>query len=188
MHHRNRDLLLAQGTSKKTKGGKGKMNRILLLVVIGSLALFVAARQPAAETATGLAQRSEEGDRVDVVSAYPFTRTVDNLIKALKEQGMMIVATIDHQNMLRMVGASIKGSKTIEFGKPDMGKMLLPKHPEAGLEMPGKVYVWERSDGKTVVSYYKPSAGFSNYKSEEIRKVGEMMEMMVSQIVQKATH
>lgn len=99
----------------------------------------------------------------------------------------MIVATIDHQNMLTMVGVRIKGSKTIEFGKPDMGKMLLPMHPEVGLEMPGKLYVWERSDGKTVVSYYKFSSGFSSYGDEGVKKAGEMMDMMVSQIVQKAT-
>jgi uncharacterized protein (DUF302 family) len=157
-----------------------KINRIVLLIaLIGSLALVAASG--------GSAQRSEKGNRVDVVSAHPFDQTVKNLTTALKSQGMMVVATIDHQNMLKMVGASIKGAKTIEFGKPDMGKMLLPMHPEAGLEMPGRVYVWEQSDGKTVVSYYKASAGFSNYGAEEVRKMGEMMDMMVSQIVQKAT-
>lgn len=174
------------------------VNRIILLVVlIGSLAFAVACseqKQPTtttqpttASTPAAPAQRAEKGNRVDVVSAQPYAKTVDNLTTALKEQGMMIVATIDHQNMLSMTGASIKGAKTIEFGKPDMGKMLLPMHPEVGLEMPGKVYVWERPDGKTVVSYYKASAGFSTYDAEEVRKAGEMMDMMVSQIVQKAT-
>ena len=164
------------------------MNRLLLhVVVIGSLAFLAAAGKLATGAAAEPAQRTEQGNRVDVVSVHPFTRTVDNLTKALKEQGMMIVATIDHQNMLTMVGARIKGAKTIEFGKPDMGKMLLPMHPEVGLEMPGKVYVWERSDGKTVVSYYKSSPGFSSYGDEGVKKAGGMMDMMVSQIVQKAT-
>jgi len=179
-----------QETSRKTKGEKNKksMNRILLLVVVGSLAFLAAAGQPmTGATPVEPAQRTEKDNRVDIVSAHPFARTIDNLTKALKEQGMMIVATIDHQNMLTMVGARIKGAKTIEFGKPDMGKMLLPMHPEVGLEMPGKVYVWERSDGKTVVSYYKSSPGFSSYGDEGVKKAGEMMDMMVSQIVQKAT-
>jgi uncharacterized protein (DUF302 family) len=152
-------------------------NRIVLLVVlIGSLALAAAYGGPPPRS----------GNRVDVESAHPFAQTVSNLTAAIKGQGMMIVATIDHQNMLRMVGASIKGSKTIEFGKPDMGKMLLPMHPEAGLEMPAKIYVWERSDGKTVVSYYKAAPNFSEYGGD-VGKMGEMMDMMVSQIVQKAT-
>lgn len=161
------------------------INRMLrLFVAVGFLALFIAPAKFTKAVTPGDPQVS--GNRVDVVSAHAFAKTVDNLTTALKGSGMMIVATIDHQNMLRMVGASIKGAKTIEFGKPDMGKMLLPMHPDAGLEMPGKVYVWERSDGKTVVSYYKSSTGFSNYGSE-VGKMGEMMDMMVSQIVQKAT-
>lgn len=174
------------------------LNHIIPVVVLAGTLAFTGAcsrqeqpqanTQPATGTApAGPAARTEKGNRVDVVSAYPYAQTVDNLNTALKGQGMMIVATIDHQNMLSMAGASIKGAKTLEFGKPDMGKMLLPMHPEAGLEMPGKIYVWERSDGKTVVSYYKASAGFSNYDAEEVKKMGDMMDMMVSQIVQKAT-
>lgn len=127
------------------------------------------------------------GNRIDVTSAHPFDATVSNLTTALKENGMMIVAEIDHQNMLSMTGAAIKGAKTIEFGKPDMGKMILPMHPDAGLEMPSRFYVWETADGKTKVSYYKPSAGFSNYSAEEVKKMGDMMDMMFSQIAQKAT-
>ncbi len=72
----------------------------------------------------------------------------------------MVVAKIDHKNMLSMVGANIRGSSTIEFGKPDMGKMLLPMNPAIGLEMPARVYVYESSDGRVTVSFRKvtPSA------------------------------
>src|SRR5713226_4918372 len=103
---------------------------------------------------------AETANRVDKVSNSDFGRTVQQLETALKGKGMMIVATIDHQNMMRMVGANLKGSKTIEFGKPDMGKMTVAQNPESGLEMPGKIYVWERGDGKAVVSYYRASPNF----------------------------
>lgn len=126
-------------------------------------------------------------DRVDKVSTKDFNATVKALETALKINGFMIVATINHQNMLKMVGAKIKGSKTIEFGKPDMGKMLLPMAPEAGLEMPGRFYIWERADGKTVVSYYKPSSRFSKYSNEMLTKMGTDMDGMWSMIVEEAT-
>jgi uncharacterized protein (DUF302 family) len=64
----------------------------------------------------------ESSNRVDRVSSKDFAQTVRQAETALKGKGMMIVATIDHQNMMRMVGASIGGSKTIEFGKADMGR------------------------------------------------------------------
>jgi uncharacterized protein (DUF302 family) len=125
--------------------------------------------------------------RVDTASRSPFAKTVTQLETAIKARGMMIVATIDHQNMLRMVGATIKGSKTLEFGKPDMGKMVLTNAPEAGLEMPAKLYVYEGADGKTVVSYYKPSGGFDHYGKEPTSMAGQMMDKTLADIVAEGT-
>ena len=125
--------------------------------------------------------------RVDQVSNGGFEKTVKQLETALKARGMMIVATIDHQNMMRMVGGSIKGSKTFEFGKPDMLKMVMPVELAAGLEMPHKIYLYERADGTAVVSYYKPSTGFGAYGKDQLKMVGEMMDKMFEEIVAEAT-
>ena len=126
-------------------------------------------------------------DRVDKVSNGDFAQTVQRVETALKSKGMMIVATIDHQNMMRMVGASLKGSKTIEFGKGDFGKMTVVSNPEVGLEFPGKIYVWERGDGKTVVSYYRVAPAFAAYGKDNLKMAGEMMDKMLDEIVTDAT-
>lgn len=118
-------------------------------------------------------------ERVDVVSSKNFKQTVETLNKTIKSKGMMVVATIDHQNMLKMVGASIKGATTIEFGKPDMGKMLFSMKPEAGLEMPAKIYVYENSKGKTIVSFYKTN--YAKYGADFAEMDG-MMTMMSTEI------
>ncbi len=147
--------------------------------------LVLAAALAAAWATVGVAPASAQ-DRVDKVSNSNFSRTVERVETAIKKRGAMIVATIDHQNMLRMVGASIRGSKTIEFGKPDMMKMLLPDHPEIGMEMPLKIYVYERPDGKTVLSYRKPSAAFGTYGKEALTDAGQMMDMMLAEIAEEA--
>jgi uncharacterized protein (DUF302 family) len=121
--------------------------------------------------------------RVDKVSASPFDKTVRQLEIAIQGRAMMIVATVDHQNMMSMAGVRIKGSKTLEFGGPDMGKMVLTKLPEAGLETPARIYVFERADGKTVVSYYKPSGGFSSYGKDYTTMAGQMMDKTFEEIV-----
>lgn len=126
-------------------------------------------------------------DRIDKISNKDFSATVKAVDTALKKHGFMVVATIDHQNMLRMVGATLKGSATIEFGKPDMAKMLLPMLPEAGLEMPARFFVWQRGDGKIAVSYRKPSAGFRTYGNEMVAKMGNDMDVMWAAIVEEAT-
>lgn len=125
--------------------------------------------------------------RVDQVSNGGFDKTVKQLETALKARGLMVVAAIDHQNMMRMVGGSIKGSKTFEFGKPDMLKMVMPVELAAGLELPHKIYVYERADGKAVVSYYKPSTGFGAYGKDQLKMVGEMVDKMLDEIVAEAT-
>lgn len=128
-----------------------------------------------------------DATRVDKESSKNFTATVKAVETALQSQGFMIVAKIDHQNMLQMVGARIKGATTVEFGKPDMGKMLLPMAPDAGLEFPGRYYVWERADGKTVVSYRRPSAALDTYGNEMLSTMGRDMDGMWDMIATEAT-
>lgn len=125
--------------------------------------------------------------RVDLISNKDFAATVSAAETAIKSQGFMIVAKIDHQNMLTMVGAKIKGATTIEFGKPAMGKMLLPMAPEAGLEFPGRLYIWQRADGKTVVSYRKPSSDLGRYGNAMLTKMGKDMDGMWAMFAAAAT-
>ncbi|MBI3328558.1 MAG: DUF302 domain-containing protein [Nitrospinae bacterium] len=129
---------------------------------------------------------AQSSDRLDRASSSSFEKTVKQLETALKGRGMMVVATLDHQNMLRMVGSNIRGSKTLEFAKPDMMKVM-STDPDVGLEMPLKIYVYERTDGKTVVSYYKPSAGFGRYGKDELKMMGQMMDKMLDEMVAEAT-
>lgn len=126
-------------------------------------------------------------DRVDKISSKGFAATVKAVETTLQRNGFMVVATINHQNMLTMVGAKIKGATTIEFGKAEMGKMLLPMAPEAGMEFPGRFYIWERSDGNTMVSYRKPSSGLGTYGNEMLTKMGRDMDGMWEKFASEAT-
>lgn len=133
-----------------------------------------------------LAATATAQDRVDKMSVKDFSTTVKQAETAIKKRAAMIVATVDHQNMLRMVGASARGSKTIEFGKPDMMKMLVPENPEIALEMPLRIYIFERSDGKAVVSYRKVSGIFAGYGKDQLKQAGQMMDMMLEEIAAEA--
>jgi uncharacterized protein (DUF302 family) len=164
--------LIPRWVSKSTCARESLMRHVLLIA-----AGLVAA------VASVTAQSPE---RVDRASARNFQTTVKQLETALQSRGFMIVARADHQNMLRMVGANTKGALTIEFGKPDMMKMQLPAHPEIGLEMPMRIYVWERADGKAIVSYRRPSAGFAAY-GPDLKTMGDMMDRMFDEIAADAT-
>jgi uncharacterized protein (DUF302 family) len=85
------------------------------------------------------------------------------------------------------VGASLRGSKTIEFGKPEMGKMTVVPNPESGLEVPHRIYIWERGDGRTVVSYYRAAPAFAAYGKDNLKMAGEMVDKLLDEIVAEAT-
>lgn len=151
----------------------------------GGRVLGVAVAVVALILATTSAQ-AQDPDRVDKVSKSSFADTLKNTETALRSEGMMIVAKIDHKKMLSMVGASIKGATTIEFGQAAMGKMLLPMNAAIGLEMPAKIYVFETADGKVVVSYRKTAKQFAGY-GPEVAKAGAMMDMMLDKITSAGT-
>lgn len=125
---------------------------------------------------------ASDSNRVDKVSAHSFSQTVNKLEAALKAEHMMIVAKIDHQKMLSMVGAKMNGATTVEFGKPEMGKKLLPMNAAIGLEMPGRIYVYETADGKVVVSFRKVAPQYAVYGNPEVQNAGEMMDMMTDKL------
>lgn len=156
-------------------------------IVAGSgpfLRVSVIALAVVALVATGA--NAQDPDRVDKVSRSSFADTLKKLDSTLKAEHMMIVAKVDHKNMMSMVGAKIKGATTVEFGKPDMGKMLLPMNAAIGLEMPAKLYVYETSDGKVVVSYRRSAKQFATY-GPDVASAGEMMDMMLDKIASAAT-
>lgn len=123
---------------------------------------------------------AKEGNTVP--SSKNFKNTVDAAKKAIKSRGLMIVATIDHKKMLSMVGFNGGGATTLEFGKPDMGKMVFSMAPEAGLEMPAKLYVYEKG-GKTFISY--PETNFAQY-NPDFEKIDKMVGMMLHEIATEA--
>lgn len=164
--------------SNTTTDRQGRMLRAVALAAVLGVLL--------AGTTGTWAQGAETG-RVDKRSTRSFKDTLKKLETALKAEGMMIVAKIDHRNMLSMVGAKIGGATTVEFGKPDMGKMLLPMNPAIGVEMPAKIYVYEAPGGEVFVSYRKVGAQYASYGSPEVAKAGEMMDMMLEKFATAAT-
>jgi uncharacterized protein (DUF302 family) len=125
--------------------------------------------------------------RVDKVSSKDFAATAKAMETWLRSLGFVIVARIDHQGTLRTAGAGVKRSMTIEFARPEFNQRLISMAPEAGLEMPGRFYVWERADGKTVVSYYQPSGAFRTYRNEALAEIGSNLDVLWDKLTSEAT-
>ncbi|MBI3809023.1 MAG: DUF302 domain-containing protein [Nitrospirae bacterium] len=124
---------------------------------------------------------------VEKVSGSPFQATVQQLEAAVKANRLMIVGQMNHQNMLTMMNMKIKGSQTFEVFHPQYGKILFENEPAAGIAIPLRLYVYERADGKTIVTYYMPSAAFAPFKHPELDKLGKTLDGILQTIVEAAT-
>ncbi len=150
------------------------MTRGLIAIVAVVLAGVLAGGAPVAN--------AQSSSRVDQVSASGFDKTVQQVKTAIQSKGQMIVATVNHQNMLQMLGVKSTGAVTIEFGQPSMLKTLLVPNPEIGLDIPLRIYVWQRPDGNTVVSYYKVGPTFARYGKQDLTMAGQMMDNLLGEI------
>jgi len=66
-------------------------------------------------------------------------------------------------------------------------KTIVEHDPTAALDLPIRINVYERDDGTTVVSYYRPSAMFAAYSKPGLQELGHELDDVIGQIVHLAT-
>lgn len=81
---------------------------------------------------------------------------VDRLTAALRERDIEIFATIDHAKAARDAGLDLPDEVVVIFGNPSVGTKLMQRNPQAGLDLPLKMLIWDQ-DGATHVAYRAPS-------------------------------
>jgi uncharacterized protein (DUF302 family) len=126
------------------------------------LALFAAWATPAAAQ-----------DRVVVESKSSFEQTVKSLKSSVSQGGMMVMAEVDQGNILKMAGIELKAT-TFLVGNPTVGKMLFQRNHGVGLYLPLRIFVTEEN-GKTYISFDKPSAQLGQFNDPEINKTAAML-------------
>ncbi len=131
----------------------------------------------------GLAQEGVKP--VDVVANGTFNQTVANVKKMVAQGGMMVMGEINQGKMLEMTGLKLNGT-TLFLGNPTVGKKLLSADPAAGLAVPIRLYIFENKDGKTTISYYKPSELLAQYHNPDIDMVGKMLDEKLENLTSMA--
>ncbi len=130
---------------------------------------------------------SAQESRVTVESAHSFEQTVDKLKEAVGQGGMMVMARVDQGHMLSMTGLNLKATLFL-VGNPTVGKKLFDQNHGVGLYVPLRVFVYENADGKTFVSYDKPSSLLEQFNDKQIDMVAGMLDQKIQGLAQMATH
>lgn len=121
----------------------------------------------------------------------PSDKSFEDVSKAVKtlvaKNGMMVMAEVNQGKMLSMAGFNLKGTLFI-VGNPTVGKQLFEQDRAVGLYVPLRVFVYADADGKTFVSYDKPSSILAQFDNQKVSMVAQMLDEKLGGLATMAAH
>ncbi len=115
-----------------------------------------------------------DGQLITKQSANDVKTTVDRLEAAVNEAGATIFARVDHAGGASKAGMELAPMEVLIFGNPKLGTPIIKANPQAGLDLPIKVLVWQ--DGDTVmIGYLDPQALRARYNATGADEAFKMM-------------
>ena len=84
--------------------------------------------------------------------------TTDKFEGILTQKGITIYARINQQAEAAKAGIALKAIEFLLFGNPGKGGQVMAENPEAALDLPLKLLVWEDAQNQTWVSYNDPAS------------------------------
>jgi uncharacterized protein (DUF302 family) len=93
-------------------------------------------------------------DIMEHVSSTDFTSTVERIVDALKEAGLILFARIDHAAGARDAGMEMPPATVLIYGHAKGGTPIMVAAPQAALDLPLRVLVRQCEDGRTTIVYH----------------------------------
>ena len=93
------------------------------------------------------AQAHDDGV-VKVKSAYSFAETIVRLKADVADKGIQFFQEIDQAALAKGAGIELRPSTLLIFGNPPLGTQFITARPEAGLDWPVRLLVFEDAAGQ----------------------------------------
>lgn len=120
-------------------------------LVAGFALLATAALAP---MGTVPANASPSNGVVTLTSAYSVDETIARIKDDVAAKGIMFFDLIDQSGLGTAAGVEgVRPSKLLLFGNPALGTTFITANPEAGLDWPVRVLVFQKADGTVHVAY-----------------------------------
>lgn len=126
-------------------------------------------------------------ERLEFVSERSYEETTQQLQWAFGGFGMTTVTAMDFQQILKKMKVGTSRAAIFEVMRRDWAKTLLEEDPSLGVVLPLRIYVFEDSDGKTMLSYDRPSRTLDTHPSEKVRAFGRLLDEKIRSVVLLAT-
>ena len=123
------------------------MTRTILSYASGLFLAFTFA------TATPQFAAARDSGIVKTKSHYSLEETVKRITKDVEAKGIKLFMVIDQAGLAKDVGIDLKPSTLIIFGNPPLGTQFITAKPEAGLDWPVRLLVYQDSKGQVWTAY-----------------------------------
>ncbi len=124
---------------------------------------------------------AQETDLVEVQSKMSFDQTVEELRQMVAKNGMMVLSELNQGKILSMTGLELNAI-SLFVGNPNIGNKLFSADRGVGVAIPARINIYENSDGKTYVNYFKLSKQLAGYENEEIQKIAIMLDEKMAKL------
>ncbi len=97
-------------------------------------------------------------DLVEVESPVAFEPTLERIVSAIQTAGLTLFARIDHAANAREVGLTMPPATVLIYGNAKGGTPVMLGAPLAALDLPLRVLVREREDGRAAIAFHPVAA------------------------------
>ena len=101
---------------------------------------------------SGTARAADDGI-VRIKSAYSMPETLKRLKMDVADKGIMFFDEIDQSKLAADAGVTLRPSTLLVFGNPPLGTLFLTSNPDAGLDWPVRLLVYQDATGDVWVAY-----------------------------------
>ena len=116
------------------------------------LSAALAATLVAAFSYSALTDTRDDGV-VRVKSAYPVAETIMRIKKDVGDKGIMFFSEVDQSKLAAGAGITLRPSVLLTFGNPPLGTQFITSNPNAGLDWPVRLLVFEDDKGQVWTAY-----------------------------------
>ena len=90
---------------------------------------------------------------IKVKSAYPMAETIAKLKADIAGKGIKFFDEIDQAQLAGDAGIRLRPSTLLVFGNPPLGTQFITAKPDAGLDWPVRLLVFENEHGEVWLAY-----------------------------------
>jgi len=116
------------------------------------LSAALAAAIVAAFSYSALTDSRDDGV-VRVKSVYPVAETIVRIKKDVGDKGIMFFSEVDQSTLAAGAGITLRPSVLLTFGNPPLGTQFITSNPNAGLDWPVRLLVFEDDKGQVWTAY-----------------------------------